>query len=79
MAIHGLPVMNHTPWVLAHQVGGQLGDRHGAGLGTPFQDGLSQTDQPLIRVYLQEQPARFDQKGFQTGYFHGLSPVIPLF
>ncbi len=35
-----------------------------------LQDRFAQADQPLIGVDLEEEPARFDEKGFEFGDFH---------
>ena len=78
VAIHGLPVMDHPGRVLADQIGFQFGHRLGAGLGPALQDRLAESDQALVGVDLEKEPAGLDQEGFQLGDFHdvGFSGIV---
>ena len=65
MAVYRLPVMNHLARVFAHEVRLELLHSGRDGRRPPFDDWLSQPDNPGIGVNLQEQPSRLDEQGFQ--------------
>ena len=51
--------------VLADEIRLDLLDGGGDGLGPPLDDGFTQADDAVIRMDLQKQPARLDQKRLQ--------------
>ena len=67
VAVNGLPVMGDAPGVLTDQVGFELRDGLGAGLGPALKDRLAESDEPGVGMHLEKQPAGFDEKGFQVG------------
>ncbi len=67
VAVHGLPVVDHAPRVLADQVGLELLDRRGAGEGAALEDRLAEPHDPRVGVHLQEEVARLHQEGLELG------------
>ncbi len=67
VSIEGLPVVDHVARVLADQVRSHFGNGGGTGFGTAFGDGLSQADDALIGVNLEEQPPGLNEQGFEFG------------
>ena len=65
--------MHHAPRIFADEIGREFGHGLRACAGAAFEDGLSQADEALVRVHLQKQPARLDEKGFEFCDFHGSS------
>ena len=73
VAVDGLPVMHHLARVLADQVRLDLLDRPSRTVMRPaLDDRLAQADDAGVGVDLQEQPARLDQEGFQSGDSEGI-------
>ena len=60
----GLPVMLNACGVLANQVAADFVHGRGHGLRAPLDDRFAQPDDALVRVHLEEEPARTDKYGF---------------
>ena len=75
--VDGLPVVHDRPRVLADQVGLDLLDRGGDGLGSPLDDRLAEADDAGVGVDLQEQPARLHQEGLEPRDLDALAHARP--
>ena len=60
-------MVHHVTRVLADQVRSHFGNGGGTGFGAAFGDGLSQADDALIGVNLEEQPPGLNEQGFEFG------------
>ena len=67
VSIEGLPVVDYVARVLADQVRSHFGNGGGTGFGTAFSDGLSQADDAVIGVNLEEQPPGLNEQGLEFG------------
>ena len=65
MSIQGLPVVHHVARVLANQVRSHFVNGGGTGFGPAFSDGLSEADDALNGVNLEEQPPGLNEQGFE--------------
>ena len=65
--IHRLPVMRDRARVFADQIRREFLDGRGDGLRAAFDDRFAQSDDAGVGVDLQEEPARFDEEGFDLG------------
>ena len=73
MAIHGLPVMDYATGVFADEIGFEFCHGLGTCKGASFEDGFAKADEAFVCVHFEKEPARFDEKGFEFGDFHGNS------
>ena len=75
VAVNGLPVVDYRPWVFPDQVRLHFLDGGLDGQRPPFEQRFAEAVHAHVGVNLQENPARFNQKGFQFGDFY--LAVIP--